>query len=154
MPYSITSKEIAAQPVLIVERRVKASEIAATLAESLGQVFQQGQVSGAAFAGQPFTRYIDWGPGMITIQAGMPIAAPGRSQGEVRAEMLPGGFAATTVHRGAYDRLSEAHAAVQVWLEEQGLKSGGAPWEVYVTDPADYPNPADWKTEIFWPIAK
>jgi len=30
--------------------------------------------------------------------------------------------------------------------------AAGAPWESYVTDPADYPDPADWKTEIFWPV--
>jgi AraC family transcriptional regulator len=153
MPYSITRKEIAPQPVLVVESRVKPSEIAATLASALGLVFQHGQVSGAAFAGQPFTRYLDWGPGIITMEAGMPIAAPGTTGGEVRADMLPGGLVATTIRMGAYDKLNEAHAAVQVWIEEQGLKPGGAPWEVYVTDPADYPNPADWKTEIFWPIA-
>jgi hypothetical protein len=23
-----------------------------------------------------------------------------------------------------------------------------------VTDPAEYPNPADWKTEIFWPLRR
>jgi len=154
MPYSIVSKEIAPQPVLIVERRVKPSEIAATLAEVLGRVFQHGQRSGAAFAGQPFTRYIEWGPGMITMQAGMPLATPGTTEGDVRAEMLPGGTVATTIHTGAYDKLTEAHAAVEVWIEEQGFRSAGAPWEVYITDPADYPNPADWKTEIFWPIRR
>jgi AraC family transcriptional regulator len=152
MAYSVTSREIAAQPVLVVERRVKPSEIAATLADALGRVFQHGQRSGAAFAGQPFTRYMEWGPGMITIQAGMPIAAPGKTEGDVRAETLPGGTVATTIHSGAYDKLTEAHAAVQVWMEEQGFRSAGAPWEVYVTDPADYPNPADWRTEIFWPV--
>lgn len=152
MPYSITRKEIAPQPVLVVERRVKPSEIAATLAEGLGLVFRHGQRAGVAFAGQPFTRYVEWGPGMMTMQAGMPIAAPGTTEGDVRAETLPGGPVATTIHSGAYDKLTEAHAALQVWIEEQGFRSAGAPWEVYVTDPADYPDPADWKTEIFWPI--
>ncbi len=154
MPYSIVSREIAEQPVLFVERRLKPSEIAATLAEVLGRVFQHGQRTGAAFAGQPFTRYVEWGPGMITMQAGMPIAAPGTTEGDVRAETLPGGTVATTIHTGAYDKLTEAHAAVEVWIEEHGFRPAGAPWEVYVTDPADYPNPADWRTAIFWPIGK
>ena len=39
MAYSITKKEIAPQPVLMVRRRVKPSEVAATLAEVLGNVF-------------------------------------------------------------------------------------------------------------------
>ena len=29
----------------------------------------------------------------------------------------------------------------------------GAPWESYVTDPADHPDPADWRTEVYWPLA-
>ena len=27
-----------------------------------------------AIAGQPFTRYLDWGPGLLTIEAGIPVA--------------------------------------------------------------------------------
>jgi AraC family transcriptional regulator len=152
MDYSITKKQIAPQPVLVVRRRIKPSEIAATLAEVLGIVFQHAQRTGAALAGQPFTRYLEWGPGLITIEAGMPIAAAGTGDGNVLAETLPGGFVAATVHSGPYDRLTAAHAAVQVWIEQQGLVSAGGPWESYVTDPADYPDPADWKTEIFWPL--
>lgn len=57
-----------------------------------------------------------------------------------------------TTHTGPYDKLTKAHAAIQMWIAEQGRVPAGAPWESYVTDPADYPDPADWKTEIFWPI--
>ncbi len=39
MAYSITKKEIPAQPVLVVRRRIKPSDLAATLAEVLGHVF-------------------------------------------------------------------------------------------------------------------
>lgn len=154
MPYSITKKEIAPQPVLVVRRRVKPSEVAAVLAEVLGHVFQHAQRNGMALAGQPLTRYLEWGPGLWTIEAGMPItahvAAP--PDADVRADTLPGGSVATTTHAGTYDKLSEAHAAVQQWIEAEGLTAAGAPWECYVTDPADYPDPKDWKTEIFWPI--
>lgn len=154
MAYSISKKEIVTQPVLVVRRRVKPAEIAATLAEVLGQVFLHAQQSGIALAGQPFTRYLEWGPGLLTIEAGLPVAAHAGagSEGEVRPETLPGGFVATTVHAGSYEKLTDAHAAVQQWIEAEGLRAAGAPWEVYVTDPADYPDPKDWKTEIFWPL--
>ena len=156
MAYSITNKELSPQPVLVVTRRVKPSEIATTLAEVLGRVFLHAQQNGMALAGQPFTRYLEWGPGILTIQAGMPISAPGpkASAGDdVVADTLPGGPAAVTTHTGPYDKLHEAHAAVQQWIEAQGLTAAGAPWEIYVTDPADYPDPKDWKTDVFWPLA-
>ncbi len=59
----------------------------------------------------------------------------------------------TTTHSGPYDKLSEAHAAVQQWIDAEGLTAAGAPWEIYTTDPADFPDPKDWKTEVFWPVA-
>jgi AraC family transcriptional regulator len=155
MPYSITKKELSPQPVLVVRRRIKPSEVAATLGEVLGGVFMYAQQNGLALAGQPLTRYLEWGPGVWTIEAGMPVTAHVTmpADGDVLAEMLPAGLVATTTHAGAYDKLSEAHAAVQQWIEAEGLSSAGAPWEVYTTDPADYPDPKDWKTEVFWPIA-
>jgi len=154
MAYSISKKELAPQPVLVVKRRVKPTEIAATLAEVLGHVFVHAQKNGIALAGQPFTRYLEWGPGLWTIEAGLQVAAHAGagSEGEIRPETLPGGLVATTVHSGAYDKLNEAHAAVQQWIEAEGLRAAGAPWEVYVTDPTDYPDPKDWKTEVFWPL--
>ena len=85
----------------------------------------------------------------------MPVTAnvgKNASEADVRADTLPGGFVATTTHAGSYDKLNEAHAAVQQWIEAQGLTPAGAPWESYTTDPADYPDPKDWKTEIFWPV--
>lgn len=56
------------------------------------------------------------------------------------------------MHAGAYDQLQETYAAMEKWIGEQGLSTAGAPWEVYVTDPGDYPDPADWRTEVFWPV--
>ncbi|MGP0074235.1 MAG: helix-turn-helix domain-containing protein [Bryobacteraceae bacterium] len=156
MAYSITKKEIAPQPAIVVRRRIKPSEVAATLAEALGHVFTHAQQKGIALAGPPFTRYVEWGPGLWTIEAGMPVTAriaEVRTDTDVRPDALVGGFVVTTTHAGSYDRLNEAHAAVQQWIEAEGLKAAGAPWESYVTDPADYPDPKDWKTEIFWPIA-
>ena len=153
MAYTIDRIELRAQPVLLVRRRVPHSQIAAALGEILGSVFLHAQRSGAALAGQPFTRYIEWGPGVLTIEAGLPVSAAVPGEGDVRTDTLPGGPAASTSHAGPYDGLTAAHAAVQVWIEERGLRVAGAPWEVYVTDPAEHPDPRDWRTQIFWPLA-
>jgi effector-binding domain-containing protein len=59
---------------------------------------------------------------------------------------------ASTIHAGTYGTLSEAYAALEVWIESHGLQSAGAPWEEYITDPAEHPDPKDWRTEVFWPV--
>jgi AraC-like DNA-binding protein/effector-binding domain-containing protein len=165
MSYAITQQERSPQPVLVVRRRVKLSEIGSTLAEVLPRVFMHAQQTGAAIAGQPFTRYMEWGPGVATIEAGLPVVASGDNSNdaesasaaaggsEIVADCLPDGPVATVTHSGSYEKLSEAHAAIEQWIEAQGLRAGGPAWEVYTTDPADYPDPQDWKTDVFWPLA-
>ena len=159
MEYSITKRNIAPQPVLAVRRRVKPDAMAVALAEMFGEIFVFAQSSGTAMAGHPLTRFIEWGPGLITIDGCLPIAAPftgkpftGKPSGNVCGDSLPGGPVATMMHTGPYDKLIGAHAAMQQWIEEQGFVAQGAPWETYITDPAEYPDPNDWKTEIFWPL--
>ena len=154
MSYSIATQELEPQPVLLVRRRLPRAELARGLGEMFGQVVAHAQSSGAALAGQPFARYVEMGPGMLTIEAGLPVAAPARGAGEVRADTLPGGTMAVTTHRGPYERLPDAHAALEVWIESHGFRSAGARWELYVTDPAEQPDPKDWRTEVFWPVER
>lgn len=153
MDYSITERKLAAQPVLFMRRRVERSQLAATLGPLYGTIVGVAQRSGAAFAGPPFTRFVEMSHGLLTIEAGLPVTAPIAGSGEVQAGTLPGGRTVTTAHRGPYDRLLDAYAALERWIEAQGLTASGPPWEVYITDPAEYPDPQDWRTEVFWPVA-
>jgi len=154
MAYTVTKKELAPQPVLVVRRRVKRSEIAAAIGEALPHIFVYAQQQGIALAGLPFTRYVEMGPGMVTMEPGMRVTSSGAAgQGEVVADTLPGGPAATTMHAGPYDQLFQAYAAIEQWMEAEGLVAAGAPWECYLNDPSDFPDPKDWKTEVFWPVA-
>jgi AraC family transcriptional regulator len=153
MNYAILRKELSPQPVLLVRRRVPRAEIAAALGPIFGSVVECAHKRGAALSGQPFTRYAAWGPGLLTIEAGLPVATPVTGIGDVEADSLPGGPVATTTHKGPYDQLIQAYAALELWIQEHGWRAGSAPWEVYVTDPTEHPDPKDWRTEVFWPIA-
>jgi AraC family transcriptional regulator len=154
MAYSILKKELEPQPVLIVRRRVKRSEIAATIGEVLPHIFIYAQQHGIALAGLPFTRYVEMGHGLITMEPGMRVVSPGTAgQGEIVADILPGGLLATTVHAGPYDKLPDAYAAIEQWMESEGLVAAGAPWGSYLNAPSDFPDSKDWKTGVFWPMA-
>lgn len=155
MKYDITTRELTPQSALVVRRRVKPAEIAQALGEMFGQVYVHAQRTGAPLAGPPFARYLDCPPGLWSIEAGMPVLAvsPNSQNVEVVAETLPGGLAAFTIHTGPYDKLPEAHVAIQRWMEAEGRVAAGPPWESYITDPANHPDPKDWKTEIFLPLA-
>ena len=149
---SIERQEIAAQPVLFVRSKVARHELAKAIGSSIGRSYAQAQKAGAALAGRPYTRFTEMGAGLLTIECGMPTATLASGEGEVESRTLPGGAVAVGMHAGHYDQLTETYAAIERWLEAQGLRPGGAPWESYVTDPADHPDPATWRTLVYWPI--
>ena len=158
MDYTVSRKELATQPVLVVRRRVRRAEIAATVAAELPKVFLHAQQRGIAIAGYPITRYLETSVGLVTLETGMRVTAHSgewtadEGEGDVLADTLPGGPAAVTIHSGPYDQLQAAYAALEEWIAANGFHAAGAPWEAYLNDPADHPNPQDWKTEVCWPV--
>ncbi len=160
MEYAISKKEVPAQPVLVVRRRVRRAEIAATITAELPKVFLHAQQRGFAIAGYPITRYLETSVGHVTLETGMRVTAHDgqwtatEGGGDVLAEILPGGLTAVTVHSGPYDQLQDAWAALEEWIAANGFRQRGAPWEAYLNDPGDYADPRDWKTEVCWPIQK
>jgi AraC family transcriptional regulator len=158
MAYTISRHELAPQPVLVVRRRVRRAEIAATIGAELPKVFLHAQQRGFAIAGYPLTRYLETSVGLVTLETGMRVTGhngewtTSEGDGDVLAETLPGGPAAVTIHSGPYDQLPAAYAALEEWIATNGLRFASSPWEVYLNDPTDFPDPQDWKTEVCWPL--
>jgi len=74
------------------------------------------------------------------VEVGVLVGAPFSQHGRVTPSHLPGGRAATTLHRGDYTGLGAAHDAVHRFAEENGLKLAGPSWEIYghgTPDPRD-----------------
>ena len=151
---SIERREMAAQPMLFVRARVGRDEISTAIGQCLGKAYPYALSSLQAIAGRPFTRYLSAGPGLFTMEIGVPISAVAPGAGDVEAGSLPAGSTVVGVHAGPYDQLGETYAAMERWIETNGLKVAGPPWESYITDPAEHPDPANWRTEIYWPVAK
>jgi AraC family transcriptional regulator len=154
MTVTVERKELEPRTALVIRRKCAASEIAATLGQILPKVFGWCAQHGVPFASPPFTRYLPSGPGLLAIEAGLAIAAPSSGEGEIVATELPGGPAAVAIHHGAYDKLAETHVAVERWIEANKLETASAPWETYLTDPGETPNPADWRTEVVYPLKR
>jgi AraC-like DNA-binding protein/effector-binding domain-containing protein len=150
---SITRREFEPQPILFIRRKVARPELQGALAECFGTLFGHGHKAGLAIAGWPLARYVSMSPGLVTVDIAMPLATAAQGEGEMQSGELSGGPVAVGVHAGPYEQLSETHAAIERWIEARGLSASGPPWEWYVTDPAHHPDPADWRTEVYWPLA-
>ena len=125
------------------------------MTEALGRMFQEVAAvlarQGVGPSGPRFARWHTFGDS-IDLEAGMPVAAPIRPEGNVRASSLPGGPAAHAIHMGHYERLQAAYQAISDWIERTGRRPGEGPWEVYTTDPTTEPDPERWRTDIHWPL--
>jgi len=150
---SISRIERPEQPILFIRRRVSRGELQAMLAECFGKLYGHGHAAGLPIAGFPLARYVSTGPELWTVEAAIPLAKTAAGEGEMEAGLLPGGPAVMGVHAGPYESLPETNAVIERWIEANKLRVNGAPWEWYVTDPGQHPNPADWRTQVYWPLA-
>jgi effector-binding domain-containing protein len=147
-----------AQPYVAIRARVTMAELPG-LADRFGEVFGWLAEHDVTAAGAPFFRYnvIDM-ERQLEVEAGVPVHTEVEGDGHVVAGVLPAGRYATAIHSGPYDGLIGAVEDLLRWADSQGLdwdKSSaddGEHWgcrlEVYVTDPSELPDPADWETEL------
>ena len=84
------------------------------------------------------------------VEVGVQVTGPFAPAGSVVPSTLPAGEAATTVHRGPYDRLDDAHQAIHAWCASNGRELAGPRWEVYGDWHED---PADLETEVYYLLA-
>lgn len=154
MPVDVAVKDLPATHALVMRKRITRDEIAATLGSMLPAVFAHAQQHGLALAGPPFARYPEIGMGSFVMEAGFAIAAPadGDPDAGIEALTIPGGEAAVTIHRGPYDGLPAAFAAVEAWVRNEGRSPSGPPMELYLTDPGEHPDPQTWETQIVLPV--
>jgi len=87
------------------------------------------------------------------LEAGFPVGAVIRAEGDVRPGTLPPGRIARVVHEGGYDELGTAWGRLHDWIDEQGLPHGELLLEVYVTEPTPDMDPATLRTELNWYLA-
>jgi len=149
---NITRERRTPVTALVMRRRISRTEIPATLAECYGEIIGVAHQQSLGFSGRPFARYVTVGHGLITIEPGLPVTGAARSEGAIEVVTLPGGSVLVGLHSGKYEQLDETYAAMERWMEQQKVKPAGAPWESYLNDPADHPDPADWQTEVCWPL--
>lgn len=153
MPTSeISLQTVERQPIQYIRRRAARTQLQAVFAECFPKIFQYCLRSGIAIAGQPVARYVATGQGLWTVDSAIPVTGNPIAEGEIEAGELRAGPTAVAVHEGDYAALGETHAAIEGWIEDQGLVADGAPWESFTTSPAEYPDVADWRTEVRWPV--
>lgn len=144
--------ELAPQDTAVVRDRVPLEGMPKFFGRAFAEVFHAVSAQGLKPTGPPFGFYPSPPGDTVEVEAGVAVSGPVSPAGEVVPGMLPGGRVAHGIHIGSYDDLHRTYAALQEWVGTQGVALGSAMWEVYMSDPAAEPDPASWRTEIFWPV--
>jgi effector-binding domain-containing protein len=151
MSYQIEVVTLKPQPVLVIEEEVAPEAIGEALARIFPAVHGFADRLGAAITGMPFLRYLDMKDG-FQIQAGVPVAEPVEGTDEIRAAVLPGGKAATTVFFGPYHEVGAAWDAINAWREERGIALTFGGWDIYENDPTEVSDPRELRTRLYQPL--
>lgn len=72
----------------------------------------------------------------------------------LRFSELPETDAAVVAFQGKYSRLGDINRYVYHWIEENGYRLSGKPFNVYYISPENEPDPENFITESYYPIKK
>lgn len=120
--------------------------------EVMGYVEQQG----GKFAGPPFDMWHDkeYCERDMNVEAAVPIQERLPDNDRVRVYELPAvETMASVIHQGSFDGFSESYNAILQWIEANGYRIVGPNREIYLQYDRTG-NPADYITEIQFPVAK
>jgi effector-binding domain-containing protein len=147
--YDVRQVTAPAQPTAVVARVTTWEEYPAVWRELLDEVYSvvRGPGGSGQARWQNIMLYLDDRP---SVEVGVLIEAPFTASGRVVESALPAGALATTVHRGPYEGLGDAHRAVIEWCAARDLARTGVRWEIYGHWHED---PEQLETEICWQLA-
>jgi effector-binding domain-containing protein len=145
--YEVELRTAVASPTAVVARATTWEEFPGLWPVLLDEVYAFVRAGGATQSGHNVMLYRDDVP---HVEVGVQVDGPFEPVGRVVPSSLPAGDVATTVHRGPYERLGEAHAAVRDWAAAHGHRLTGTRWEVYGDWTAF---PEDLETEVSWLLA-
>jgi effector-binding domain-containing protein len=152
--YDVTTRRLDAQQVAAVRRHTSMATIGEDVPRGFAQIAAAIESIGARPAGPQFMVF----HGRIDDEIGgeielcHPVADAFTSIDDVYGTMIPGTQVASTIHRGSYDEVAPAYAAILAWMDENGREPAGPPREYYLNDP-EITKTEDLLTEITFPIS-
>jgi effector-binding domain-containing protein len=145
--------ELEPQEAIAVRGDVRIADLAAFFERAFHEAADAAVATGVEIVGPPFGFYPEMPTDTVVVEAGFPVSAPVRTEGNAHRIVLPGGRAVQAVHIGPYDTMEQSYDQLQSWMAAHGLQPAVGMWECYLSDPEAEPDPARWRTRIVWPVA-
>ena len=128
MNYNIHIEQFPGRPLAVVRRQATMQQMGSVIQEACGTVWNALRARQIKGAGRHVTVYLDQ---VFNMEVGVEMDAPFSGHGEVIGCSLPAGEVATTTHFGPYQRLTDAHQAIQRWCAAHRREPVRPCWEIY-----------------------
>jgi effector-binding domain-containing protein len=153
MSYEIRVKELAAQPILSIRSRAPMEQLGPLIAQALGEIFGYMGAMLANPAGPViWMLHQNDGDQGADFETCVPVAERLAGSGRIAMGEIAAGPVAYTLHRGPYEEMGPAYAALAQWVQEHGHEVAGPMRELYLVSPGDTKDPVEYRTEIQQPI--
>jgi len=152
--HEVVIKNVQSQLVAGLRRKMPSYDLLPLYGELNGYLMEQGIAPSG-----PVTLWHDESMGKNGLDSEATIALQARIPGTetVKIYELAAGCMASTMHNGSFDRLKEAYAAIQAWIDANGYRKTGPAREIYLYYPTEGPLRNDdesYVTEIQFPVEK
>lgn len=132
----------------------KISELETKMEEMMTNISNYAIANSITMAGPVFVNYLKWDTENNAVIFSCCVPTTSRvitTTSDILTGQLEPFRAVKATLKGDYSNLQEAWDKVTAYIAEHGFEANenGPNLEVYVTDPMNYPNPADWVTEIY-----
>ena len=144
MPYQIRLEQVASRTTAVVRRRAIAEALSRAIPQACGDVWAFHRSNPLPGAGRHIALYLDCA---VNFECGVEVARAFEGNDSVFCSSTPGGLVVMTEHRGPFDQLGAAHAAIREWCAAEGHRPAGPNWEVYGHGDAD---PSKIVTEVYY----
>ena len=145
--YEIRQVEREPLPIISVRQQMGIEQFD----QAFGQLFEKIGKLQAFPTGPAMAIYHD--PEFAAADTDIEVAVPVKDSQQA-SRLLAGGPHLVTVHRGSYDNLSEAYAAIVEFMAENHYKSRLAPFEVYDETAMNNKPVNEWETSVYFPVEK
>jgi len=150
--YEIIEKEMETFSYIGIKTRCNNDEIALKMGETYNELMGYVIENNIEPFNAPICIYYYYDTLQTEFEAAIPVAKIPKLKGNIKAGKIPSGKYIKTIHYGPYDQLINAYEALQAYMNKNGLKMAGMPWEKYKTDPQKEPDSKKWITNIYFPV--
>ena len=143
------------QPLVVISRRTTTSM--SNISSVIGKVFEDIFNINLQPVGPVMTIYHDkqeFDVENADCEICIPVNSKVNMEKSEKIKEFSGGLVASTTFVGPYSRLGEAYAKVMKWIDDNGYKCVGAPFDIYLNGPQNVKSPEEFVTEVCFPISK